>query len=267
MVSLKQSILNISAAFLGLVLSGCYTPELIEIQDIKCLGHRGNVTDSLMQNSMPAFLSALNIGGDGIEFDVVHTKDNIPIVFHDRSLNRLTKSRPGKYCRTDLDVADLTFSEIIEHCTLTNGEEIPSLEDVLATFQPTDFNLLIEFKEPISSLDKSIISQYYSEKPNNIQSIVNLAYYILDPLKYRDFPTKLIVYMKEYSPGMEFGTDGVDVSIIGQESIERLQYLGKTISLHVLNDRASITKAFQIRADLITTDTLELCIQIKQELS
>ena len=52
--------------------------------------HRGlhdNKTDA-PENSMKAFRKAVD-AGYGIELDVQLTKDRIPVVFHDESLNRL----------------------------------------------------------------------------------------------------------------------------------------------------------------------------------
>ena len=48
----------------------------------KCIAHRGyhNVAPD---NSIASFVAAQSVGADGIELDIVHTKEGIPIVNHD----------------------------------------------------------------------------------------------------------------------------------------------------------------------------------------
>jgi len=52
------------------------------------LGHRGS---SLLwpENTLEAFINALNAGADGFELDVMVTTDGVPVLFHDPSLKRL----------------------------------------------------------------------------------------------------------------------------------------------------------------------------------
>lgn len=67
------------------------------------LGHRG--TPWLHQeNSLAGILRALELGADGVEFDVFLTRDDQVVVFHDEELERLT-GRKGR-------ILDLTWDEI-----------------------------------------------------------------------------------------------------------------------------------------------------------
>ena len=58
-------------------------------QQTLILAHRG-LTSTHLENTLLALNSALAEGADGVEFDVQLSKDNIPFVFHDRHLFRLT---------------------------------------------------------------------------------------------------------------------------------------------------------------------------------
>jgi glycerophosphoryl diester phosphodiesterase len=74
------------------------------------------------ENTLRAFQRALELGVDGIELDVQVTRDGIPVVFHDFTLNRLTGTR-GR-------LADRTWSEVQK---LRIGDEpIPTLADALS---------------------------------------------------------------------------------------------------------------------------------------
>ncbi len=53
------------------------------------IAHRG-ASAFAPENTIAAFQKALDAGADGIEFDVRLTKDGKPVVFHDRTLKRVT---------------------------------------------------------------------------------------------------------------------------------------------------------------------------------
>ena len=53
---------------------------------IEIHGHRG-ARGLLPENTMPAFERAIELGVDALEFDVVMTRDGIPVVHHDRALD------------------------------------------------------------------------------------------------------------------------------------------------------------------------------------
>jgi glycerophosphoryl diester phosphodiesterase len=54
---------------------------------MKIYGHRG-ASGTLPENTLPAFQRALDLGVDGIETDVHCTSNGIPVLSHDRSLQR-----------------------------------------------------------------------------------------------------------------------------------------------------------------------------------
>lgn len=78
---------------------------------------------------MPSFEKALDLGADGIEFDVGLSRDGVPVVIHDDTLERTTNGS-GR-------VEDMDFDEL--RC-LDAGSwkgtatRLPSLEDVLEGF-------------------------------------------------------------------------------------------------------------------------------------
>ncbi|MFY0540865.1 glycerophosphodiester phosphodiesterase [Nannocystis pusilla] len=52
------------------------------------LAHRG-ASDTHLENTLPAFLHALERGADGVELDVQLSRDGEVVVFHDPELVRL----------------------------------------------------------------------------------------------------------------------------------------------------------------------------------
>lgn len=112
----------------------------------KYYAHRGlhDMTKNVPENSIAAFRRALN-AGYGIELDVQLSKDRIPVVFHDFTLNRI--------CGVDGRVADYTYEELEQFSLSGTSEKIPRFADVLAMVNGK-VPLIVELK--IESLDISV---------------------------------------------------------------------------------------------------------------
>lgn len=65
-----------------------------------------------MENTIDSFREAYNRGAQMVEFDVVLTKDNIPIVYHDFMfcIDRLAETKSTKYL--SIGVNQLTYQEV-----------------------------------------------------------------------------------------------------------------------------------------------------------
>jgi len=94
--------------------------------------HRGfhdNASDR-PENSLKAFAEAVN-RKYGIELDVQLTKDGVPVVFHDFTLDRMVRDREGRPVNGKL--SDYTLEELNRFHLLNSRERIPLLEEVLKT--------------------------------------------------------------------------------------------------------------------------------------
>ena len=105
--------------------------------------HRGlhdNSTDA-PENSMKAFRKAVK-AGYGIELDVQLSKDRVPVVFHDFTLERA--------CGKEGKVYDYTWDELKTFKLFGSEETIPRFEDVLALVKgkvPLIVELKVEWME------------------------------------------------------------------------------------------------------------------------
>ena len=84
------------------------------------IGHRG-ASGYEFENSMAAFVKAVELDIDMIEVDVQLTRDDIPIIHHDRLLDRTTN--------TSGYTPDFTFAEYEKSIRLKNGEKVVSLRE------------------------------------------------------------------------------------------------------------------------------------------
>ena len=83
---------------------------------IRIYGHRGARGD-IVENSMEGFKYTFGLGIKAIEFDVLISKDNTPILFHDYTLNvNMVKDSSGNWIdNSDLKINNLTYDEISKY--------------------------------------------------------------------------------------------------------------------------------------------------------
>jgi glycerophosphoryl diester phosphodiesterase len=121
------------------------------------VAHRG-YSAVAPENTLPAFAAAVRAGATFVEFDVRATRDGVPVVIHDRTVNRTTDGH-GR-------VWDLTYDEV---AALDAGSwfgagfaglRVPTLAETLELLAPAPVDLLLEIKPP-ATLDevKSIVAQ------------------------------------------------------------------------------------------------------------
>lgn len=107
------------------------------------------------ENSYAAIKRAADLGY-GIEFDVHLTRDDIPVVFHDDTLNRI--------CGVKGNIRDYTFEELQQFSLLGTKERIPAFADILKMVNGR-VPLIIEYKvehnaDKLCSICDSILSNY-----------------------------------------------------------------------------------------------------------
>ncbi|MEI7030775.1 glycerophosphodiester phosphodiesterase [Streptomyces pratensis] len=88
------------------------------LSDVTAVGHRGDPYLA-RENTLPSLRSALDRGADAVEIDVRVTRDGVPVLLHDATLERLWGH--------DLRVDRLEHRELTE---LTGGG-VPTLRDAL----------------------------------------------------------------------------------------------------------------------------------------
>lgn len=162
----KKYLLAIPAA------AGAYAflvaPRMIKKPDVSVLkgvhyAHRGlhdNHSDA-PENSMKAFQKAVD-AGYGIEMDIQLTKDKIPVVFHDETLDRM--------CGVEGKVWEFTFEELQKLTLAESGEKIPKFEDVLALVSGK-VPLIVEYKLDVPSTEVCEIADPMLQAYNGVYCI------------------------------------------------------------------------------------------------
>lgn len=108
-----------------------------------CIAHRG-ASAYFPENTLLSMKKAKEMGALWVEFDVNLTKDNIPVVFHDETLERIA--------HVNQRISDLTRDEIKDidvgswFNPLYSSERIPTLKEVLQLAKLNKLHVNIELK-------------------------------------------------------------------------------------------------------------------------
>jgi glycerophosphoryl diester phosphodiesterase len=104
--------------------------------------HRG-ASGLAPENTMSAFVLAEKLGADGIELDVHLSRDGVPIVIHDETVDRTTDSHGAISELSLLSLKELDVGSWFS--TEFSGEALPTLADVLGWIE-NRLRLNIEIK-------------------------------------------------------------------------------------------------------------------------
>ncbi|MFT5441093.1 MAG: glycerophosphoryl diester phosphodiesterase [Myxococcota bacterium] len=113
------------------------------------IGHRG-AAGTAPENTLPSFARGLELGSEVLESDIHATRDGIPILLHDPSVERTTNGRGNA---SELTLAELRELDAGHHFTLDaggsfpqrgQGVRIPTLEEAFEAFPKARFNLEIK---------------------------------------------------------------------------------------------------------------------------
>jgi glycerophosphoryl diester phosphodiesterase len=118
--------------------AGAATPGLVRV-----IGHRGAAARA-PENTLASIREARRLGCAWVEFDVMLSRDGVPVLIHDETVDRTTTAR-GR-------VPDLPYAELRRLDAGTRfsgrfaGERIPSLEEALALCLELGLSANVEIK-------------------------------------------------------------------------------------------------------------------------
>ena len=155
--------------------------------------HRG-ASEYAPENTFYSFYLGLLQGANGIETDVQITKDGVPVLFHDDTLDRVTDST-GK-------IADYTLAELQEVKVYGNShrgfyDRIPTFRAFLETFTEYDIHFAIELKEvgaeqQVVDMIHELLTELKIDNPNLIGHSFGGKLSLLYSTKYK---TRNFVYI------------------------------------------------------------------------
>jgi glycerophosphoryl diester phosphodiesterase len=134
------------------------TPHPFATRRKLVFAHRGGAKLA-PENTMAAFSNGIALGSDGIECDVHLSRDGIPVVIHDSTLDRTTNATGAVSARTAAELAKVDAGYRFagpDSAFPFRGRDvgIPTLEDVLTTFAAA--RIIIEMKTGEPALARAV---------------------------------------------------------------------------------------------------------------
>lgn len=227
------------------------------------IAHRGYWnTPGSTQNSRESLRKAQELNTYGSETDVWITTDNRLIVNHDASFGGVT-----------IENSD---AETCKNLTLSNGEKMPELEDLLDILKnsssPT--KLIIEIKDhSTAEHDKAAASAAVAAvREAGVEDRVEYISFSTDACEQviADDPTAKVAYVKGgIAPATLHakGYTGINYHIAEfrthPEWVKQAHDLGMTVTAWTLNTPSDITEMMNLGVDFVTTDTPVEALAIK----
>ena len=224
----------------------------------KLIGHRG-VKDLCPENTLVSISRAFEIGLNFVEVDVKISKDRVPILLHDDTLDRTTN---GSGFAIDYDYENIKKLDAGKFFYKENTNIfVPKLEDILSLCTNYNGNLNIELK-PNKKFEKENVYQIYKIIKNinqidiffsSFDMISILEISKLYPQSIRSF---LLDDFKEYniddlisiSINHDLKICGLNIDLVTADIIKKIKesnmaitvYSDKNINLSSANDIFSI---------------------------
>lgn len=236
------------------------------------IAHRGAST-YIPENTLLAMEAAMSQGADAVEIDVRMSKDGIPFLFHDTTVNRTTNLTTGKF------IEDLTFEEIRQldagswfHPNFA-GLQIPSLVEVLElVYGKVDLYLEIKGRNPgieervmdllidYDMIDSTTLMSFSRDQLRRVKELEPIIQtMLLVPVFFGSLNDVLALdYIDSY--GLRF-----DMMKANPEYITMIHNKGKRVYGWTINRRADIKQAVAYDVDGIITDDPLLALELVYE--
>lgn len=230
------------------------------------IAHRGNM-NAAVENSIQSLESAASYSPDYVELDVMETKDNKFVVFHDLTLRRLNGSRRRI---SDMKLSELEGLPITSHSFKAT---IPSFEEYLIKAKNLDQKLLIEVK------------LHGNESDNMMKNFIDLLkkYNVEKTFRVQSLDKNLVEKLEKTNPEIETGyvvainignLINVNSDFIVMEDFslsERLFLQGKSrgqdVFVWTINDRNTMKRYMSQNISGIITNELQMAKEVRKELS
>ena len=211
---------------------------------IKSVNHRGYQNDA-PENTLAAFKLSAKHGFAWIETDVQFTSDDVPVILHDRSINRTARNANGTAISGTVNIDSITYEQALGYdfgvwfSSEFAGTKIPSFEQMINLCKNIGLKVRIELKSETVTTSK-------------IATLVNIVkkYGMVKNVEWASFSDTLLAKIATDYPTFDIG---YIVSTITDATVTTAQSLktatnNVTVAASYSNTRDAVNKL--IAADL-----------------
>lgn len=225
--------------------------------------HRG-AREAAPENTLSAFLAAEIMGAEGIELDVMFTKDNQLAVIHDYELDRTTDGEGSVKDYTMAELKELDAGSWFDQAF--TGERIPTLQEVLEIIDTdTLINIELKSESPITDgLEQAVVEVIgdYNLYGRVVVSSFNPIALMRVKQADKDIPVGLL-----YAPDLpRYLAEGWFIPILRPEQLHPRHDLvdekymdwarkkGYRVNVWTVNEAADLKRMLELEVDGIITD-------------
>ncbi|WP_342639654.1 glycerophosphodiester phosphodiesterase family protein [Proteus faecis] len=230
---------------------------------MKIAAHRG-FSGKAPENTLAAFKMAIDFGCEWIETDVQLTADHVPVLIHDKTVNRCTNGQGAVRFHTLDDLHRLDAGSWFS--SLYQGEKIPSLRQGLQLIKRSGTKLNIELKTwPDDDVERLCLA---------VSDMIKSADIPNEQILFSSFDTHALTIMKRYLPFIRRGQlwdeipdnaletlkviDGFSVhcnyKYLTQKQVQLLKQAGYEIYCYTPNNPEEVKDFEQWGVDMLITD-------------
>jgi glycerophosphoryl diester phosphodiesterase len=232
------------------------------------IGHRGACAYA-PENTIESIRTAADMGVKWVELDVMLTKDSVPIIFHDDTLDRTTNGSGN--------VADRDWKEIQEleagswFADSFAGIRIPTLDDALEAIIDLGLGLNLEIKPTpgreveTAAVALDVLSRVWDDHSNllissfqhvSLETALDLA---------PDWNRGLLLWHDDMPPNwqelakyLEAASVNISDQLASRECIEDIIDLKKAVAVYTINDPLRAQELQRWGVDAMFTDAPDL---------
>lgn len=238
--------------------------EILDPADkVYTIAHRG-ASGYAPENTIPAFELAINMDTDYIELDIQLTKDRVPVVIHDETINRTTNGTGyvKNFTLEELSKLDAGswFNEQYPMFARDkyDGLRIPTLEEVFERFGK-EVDYMIEIKDPAlnpnietilnEQIEKYKLSDHVSihsfseaslRRLHSINPEIPLYQIVWYNIPVYKIPESYINRVKTYAVGISPNFQRINSSYVAQVKNSGLKIFPYTVNYQVNMDKAVV---------------------------
>lgn len=228
-------------------------------KNVKITAHRGSSLTA-PENSISAIKNAISERADYVEIDVMTTKDDEVVVFHDSTLKRMAGINNS--------IKDMTLSEVREIDIGSQfseefaGEKIPTFKEVLrASKDKIKINIELKVKKKDDPLPEKVVDLLKKYEMEDQVIISSQDYESLQKIKEVD-PLINVGFILTLGIGdftkMNVDFVSVEYQMLKKDLVYSMHALGKEVHVWTINDKKRAENAMKLGADNIITDSVEM---------
>ena len=254
--------------------------ELLNAKRPLIIAHRGYMQFA-PENTLPSFRLAIESGADLVELDYYHSKDGVPVVFHDGILDR-TSDATNRWGGSNIPVAARTAAELQ---TLDAGSwfdpkyagtRLPLLNEALDFIQGNGGVTLIERKEGdapacvkllrdkalinrvvVQAFDWEYLKKFHELEPAQVLGALGPPKLLADGRKAEGRPKQLsaawIDELLKCGAKAAVWNDQID-----REAVDYAHQRGLKVWVYTINDPSTANKLLDLGVDGIITNNTGL---------